>query len=107
MNGIDLGGEIKTNLTKSMANTSGKSKEEIKSDQANYSAKGKATENEIDEIFSKHLKRELDGYVNFNHKEDKFLDTYNFSWGIHGYDIFSKFMPVTTKIITNQMNYAF
>jgi hypothetical protein len=49
----------------------------------------------------------LKGYTNFSHKENGFLDTYDFSWDIHGYDIFSKFLPITTKLISGQFEMAF
>ena len=60
----------------------------------------------MSEIFMKHRIGKLKEYTNFNHKEG-YLDTYDFSWDIHGYDIFSKFLPITTKLITSQFNLAF
>ncbi len=32
---------------------------------------------------------------------DKFLDTFEFNWNHHGYDIFRKYLPLATKLITN------
>jgi hypothetical protein len=60
----------------------------------------------ISEVFEKHKIKKIKGYTNFNHKEG-YLDTYDFSWDIHGYDIFSKFLPITTKLLTGQFNMAF
>ena len=39
--------------------------------------------------------------------ENKFLDTFEFQWNPHGYDIFRKYLPLATKLITNQMDMAF
>lgn len=49
----------------------------------------------------------LTEYVNFNHKKETFLDQFEFSWDIHGYDRMSQFLPVITKSVTSQMNTAF
>lgn len=46
-------------------------------------------------------------YENFKHKECKFLDQFEFSWGIHGSETFSKFLPKTTKVINSQLDHAF
>jgi len=57
-------------------------------------------------MFEKHLTNKIKSYTNFNHKEG-FVDAYDFSWDIHGFDIFSKFLPITTKLITSQFSLAF
>ena len=63
--------------------------------------------NEIAEIFEKHRLKKLLYYENFSHKKYHFLDEFEFSWDIHGYDLFTKFLPVTTKLLTSQFNLAF
>jgi hypothetical protein len=55
---------------------------------------------EVPEIFAKHLARKITKYENFNHKVG-YIDSFNFSWSIHGYNILGKFLPVATKIITS------
>jgi hypothetical protein len=59
------------------------------------------------ELFKKHRAMKLTGYVNFNHKSDRFLDQYDFSWSIHGYDRLSQFLPKITETLSTQMNHAF
>jgi hypothetical protein len=53
---------------------------------------------EIDLIFRKHRIMKLEAYENFDHK-DGYLDSYLFSWCIHGLDVYSKFLPLTSKLI--------
>lgn len=62
---------------------------------------------DIEEIFEKHRLKKLKAYENFNHKKDNFLDEFEFSWDIHGYDLFTKFLPITTKLVSSQFNLAF
>lgn len=62
---------------------------------------------DIGEIFEKHRLKKLTAYENFNHKKDNFLDEFEFSWNIHGYDLFTKFLPITTKLVSSQFNLAF
>ena len=62
---------------------------------------------DIEEIFEKHRMKKLIAYENFNHKKENFLDEFEFSWDIHGYDLFTKFLPVTTKLVSSQFNLAF
>ena len=57
-------------------------------------------------MFEKHRVKKLLEYTNFSHKEG-FLDTFDFSWDIHGYNIFNKFLPMTTKLIQGQLKLAF
>jgi hypothetical protein len=49
------------------------------------------------DIFSKHKIGELNGYVNFDHKKTMHLDSFEFSWSVQGFDLFSKFLPQITK----------
>ena len=60
----------------------------------------------ISESFEKHLIDSIKSYTNFNHKEG-YLDSYDFSWDIHAFDVFSKFIPITTKLISEQFQMAF
>ena len=64
-------------------------------------------EDDLPEYFAKHRARLIDGYKSFDHKTDKYLDNFEFSWAIHGYDIFSKFLPVTTELINQQAKFAY
>ena len=57
--------------------------------------------------FSMHLCRSIQRYENFDYKSDCYLDLYQFSWPKHGHDLFSKFLPSTTKLISRQMEHAF
>ena len=50
----------------------------------------------------------VEKHTDFNIRHgSKFLDSLTFSWNIQGYNTFSKFMPVASKIITQQANLAF
>lgn len=51
-------------------------------------------------MFEKHRIKKLKEYQDFNHKDNYYLNTYDFSWEVHGYDLFSKFLPITSKILT-------
>ena len=85
-----------------------KVKEEKKSrrDQGLKQSDENLEKDDLPELFAKHRMKKLLKYENFNHKVG-YLDSYEFSWSIHGNNILSKFMPISTKIITNQMNLAF
>jgi capsular polysaccharide biosynthesis protein len=48
----------------------------------------------------------IEGYENFDHKNG-YLDSYLFSWNIQGLDVFTKFLPMTSKLINEQINLAF
>lgn len=48
----------------------------------------------------------MSGYLNWDHKKERHLDMFEFSWKVHGFNLFSKFLPITTKLISNQMNFA-
>ena len=49
-------------------------------------------------IFRKHRLMKIEAYENFDHKNG-YLDSYLFSWSIHGLDVYSKFLPLTAKLI--------
>ena len=59
--------------------------------------------------FEKHLLGIVTSYTNFYHKNSKttYLDSFDFSWNVHGFDIFSKYLPSMTKAITSQGGFAF
>ena len=59
------------------------------------------------EIFSKHLVLQVVRYENFSHKIHQFLDNFEFSWSVHGVDMLSKFLPVTTQVVIQEMSFAF
>lgn len=48
----------------------------------------------------------LTKHENFDHKKTKYLDDFAYSWNIHGYNTLAKFLPITTKVISEQMNFS-
>ena len=94
----------KRQISQKMPSPMGKKQQEKESKIEPPSVEESKTELDQD-IFCKHRVTPANKYENFNHKTG-YIDTFEFSWGIHGYDTFSKFMPVTTKIITAQGNHA-
>jgi hypothetical protein len=58
-------------------------------------------------IFDKHRLCEINTYENFDHKVWGFIDSYVFNWNLHGYDAFAKFLPVTIRLVQEQMSFAF
>jgi len=48
------------------------------------------------ELFRKHRLMKLTEYINFHHRNGRFLDQFEFSWHIHAYDRLSQFLPTIT-----------
>jgi hypothetical protein len=45
------------------------------------------------QVFMKHRFNKIKGYTNFNNRDDKIHDVSEFSWELHAYDLFSRFLP--------------
>ena len=61
----------------------------------------------ISMIFQKHRVMKIFAHKDFDFKKESLLDSFQFSWEIHGQAAFSKFIPTSTKHVSNQMNIAF
>ena len=67
--------------------------------------KALAEEEENKLLFGRHLTNQMK-YVDYDRNDFKRLDSFVFNWATNGVDLLSKFLPLTTRLVSEQINLA-